>query len=239
MNSYYAAAERARASTSCTTPRSSALDVARRRGSTPRTVRDRRRARRRFAPAPWCSRPADSSRTSSGCARSGASAADNFIIRGTPYNTGTLLRLMLDAGAQPVGDPRAVPRGRRRRPRAEVRRRHRHAARLRAARHRRQHARRALLRRGRGLLAEALRDLGQARRAAAGSDRVFDHRRQGGRPVHAVGVSADRGRLDPRAGGAAGPARRRARGDRRRVQRARCGPARSITRCSTTAAPTG
>ena len=34
------------------------------------------------------------------------SAADNFIIRGTPYNTGTLLRLMLDAGAQPVGDAR-------------------------------------------------------------------------------------------------------------------------------------
>jgi len=32
-------------------------------------------------------------------------AADNFIIRGTPYNTGTVLRLMLDAGAQPVGDP--------------------------------------------------------------------------------------------------------------------------------------
>jgi tricarballylate dehydrogenase len=31
-------------------------------------------------------------------------AADNFIIRGTPYNTGTLLRLMLAAGAQPVGD---------------------------------------------------------------------------------------------------------------------------------------
>ena len=33
-------------------------------------------------------------------------AAANFIIRGTPYNKGTLLRLMLDAGAQPVGDPR-------------------------------------------------------------------------------------------------------------------------------------
>jgi tricarballylate dehydrogenase len=32
-------------------------------------------------------------------------AADNFIIRGTPYNTGTVLKLMLDAGAQPVGDP--------------------------------------------------------------------------------------------------------------------------------------
>jgi tricarballylate dehydrogenase len=33
-------------------------------------------------------------------------AADNFIIRGTPYNTGRLLRLMLDAGAQSVGDAR-------------------------------------------------------------------------------------------------------------------------------------
>ena len=34
------------------------------------------------------------------------SAADNFIIRGTPYNTGTLLRLMLKAGAQSVGEAR-------------------------------------------------------------------------------------------------------------------------------------
>ena len=32
-------------------------------------------------------------------------AADNFIIRGTPYNTGKVLKLMLDGGAQPVGDP--------------------------------------------------------------------------------------------------------------------------------------
>ena len=31
-------------------------------------------------------------------------AANNFIIRGTPYNTGTVLKLMLDHGAQPVGD---------------------------------------------------------------------------------------------------------------------------------------
>ena len=31
-------------------------------------------------------------------------AADNFVIRGTPYNRGTLLRLLLDAGARPVGD---------------------------------------------------------------------------------------------------------------------------------------
>ena len=33
-------------------------------------------------------------------------AADNFIIRGTPYNRGTVLKLLLDAGAQSVGDPR-------------------------------------------------------------------------------------------------------------------------------------
>jgi tricarballylate dehydrogenase len=32
-------------------------------------------------------------------------AADNFIIRGTPYNTGKVLKLMLESGAQPVGDP--------------------------------------------------------------------------------------------------------------------------------------
>jgi tricarballylate dehydrogenase len=32
-------------------------------------------------------------------------AADNFIIRGTPYNKGKVLKLMLDAGAEAVGDP--------------------------------------------------------------------------------------------------------------------------------------
>ena len=34
-------------------------------------------------------------------------AADNFIVRGTPYNTGTPLKLMLAAGGQSIGDPRA------------------------------------------------------------------------------------------------------------------------------------
>ena len=33
-------------------------------------------------------------------------AADNFVIRGTPYNKGALLKLLFDAGAQAVGDPR-------------------------------------------------------------------------------------------------------------------------------------
>jgi tricarballylate dehydrogenase len=32
-------------------------------------------------------------------------AADNFMIRGTPYVTGSVLRLLLGAGAKPVGDP--------------------------------------------------------------------------------------------------------------------------------------
>ena len=58
-------------------------------------------------------------------------AADNFIDpRHAVQHRGTVLKLMLDAGAQPVGDPHAVPRGGGRRPRAEVRRRHRHAPRL-------------------------------------------------------------------------------------------------------------
>ena len=32
-------------------------------------------------------------------------AADNFLIRGTPHNRGEVLRLLLDKGAQAVGDP--------------------------------------------------------------------------------------------------------------------------------------
>jgi tricarballylate dehydrogenase len=32
-------------------------------------------------------------------------AADNFLIRGTPYNRGDVLRMLLDADVMPVGDP--------------------------------------------------------------------------------------------------------------------------------------
>ena len=32
-------------------------------------------------------------------------AADNFLIRGTPYNRGDVLKMLLDAGVAPVGDP--------------------------------------------------------------------------------------------------------------------------------------
>lgn len=38
-------------------------------------------------------------------AESWGEAASNFIVRGTPFNDGAVLRLMLDAGAEPVGDP--------------------------------------------------------------------------------------------------------------------------------------
>lgn len=31
--------------------------------------------------------------------------ADNFLIRGTPYNRGEVLRMLLDAGVEPIGDP--------------------------------------------------------------------------------------------------------------------------------------
>ena len=166
-------------------------------------------------------------------------AARNFLIRGTPYNTGTVLKAMLGAGAAPDRRSARMPRRRDRRPRAEVRRRHRHAARLRSARHRRQPRRRAVLRRGRGFLAEALRDLGQARRAATRRDRLFDHRRQSARPLHAVGVSADRSRVAARARRASSACPRS--GWRRPLRRsiAPCSRARSITRHSTTAAPPG
>jgi tricarballylate dehydrogenase len=33
-------------------------------------------------------------------------AADNFLIRGTPYNKGAVLKILLDSGAEPVGDPK-------------------------------------------------------------------------------------------------------------------------------------
>src|SRR5215475_5818856 len=32
-------------------------------------------------------------------------AADNFLIRGTPYNRGSLLKMLLDKGVQEIGDP--------------------------------------------------------------------------------------------------------------------------------------
>ena len=145
--------------------------------------------------------------------------ADNFLIRGTPYNRGRLLRALLDQGVRPTGDPTAVPCGRDRCPGAEVRRRHRDPGRLRLARHRGQPPRPALLRRGRGLLAQALRHLGPPGRRAAGADRLCPDRPEGGRALHAHGVPAAAGGLDPRARDAARARSRRPRGDRAGLQR--------------------
>ena len=137
MNSYYAPRPRAGHRRASTTPRSSGLDLRGRpfRGrdgaaATARATRARTRrgaGRRRLRVEPRVA--------ARGLGRRGATTSSSAARRTTRAR---VLRLMLDAGAQPVGDARAVPRRRDRRPRAEVRRRHRHAARLRVARHRRQ-----------------------------------------------------------------------------------------------------
>ena len=117
--------------------------------------------------------------------------------------------------------PDAMPRRGHRRARAQIRRRHRHAPRLRRFRHRRQPRGQALLRRGRGHMAQALCDLGTAGGAAAGADGAFDHRRQIAAAVHAVDLS--RGRSGEHRG-TRGEALARpyfARKNRRRFQRRR------------------
>ena len=124
-------------------------------------------------------------------------AADNFIIRGTPYDKGRLLRLLLDQGARPVGDPRqchavAIDA---RAPKFDGG--HRDAAGLRLLRDRRQPERRTLLRRRGGFLAQTLCHLGASGGPAARADRLFNHRCQVHRALHALGVSAHRGGLDP------------------------------------------
>ena len=120
--------------------------------------------------------------------------ADNFLIRGTRFNQGVLLRHLLDAGRRRDRRPDAGPHGGHRRARAAVRRRHLHPHRLRVAGRGGQPRGAALLRRRRGLLAQALRHLGPAGGPAARADRLLDHRRQGHRPLHAAGVPGRQGR---------------------------------------------
>ena len=146
-------------------------------------------------------------------------AADNFLIRGTPYNRGSILKMLLAKGVQEIGDPTQC-----------------HAVAIDArapkfdggiiTRHDSvvfgivvNKQRPALLRRGRGHLAEALRDLGPAGRGPTRPDRLHHLRLQRGDELHADAVSADRGRDHRRA-------RRQARArsggageDRRRIQR--------------------
>ena len=156
-----------------------------------------------------------------------------------PYNRGTVLKMLI--GKRRAADRRcdAVPCGRDRRPRAEIRRRHHHPSRLCRVRHRRQQARATLLRRGRGRLAEALRDLGPPRRRPARPDRLHRLRRVFARAVHALAVPADRGRLDHRARGQASTSIRQRSRRRSPTSMRRCGPEPSTTRSSTIAATEG
>ena len=166
-------------------------------------------------------------------------AADNFLIRGTPYNRGSILKMLLDKGVQEVGDPtqcHAVAIDARA-PKFDggIITRHdsvvfgivvnKHAA--------------ALLRRGRGHLAETLRDLGPPGRGAARPDRLHHLRFQRRHELHADAVSADRGAPRSPSSPASSSSIRRRWKRPSPNSTPRCGPAPSITPSSTIAAPKG
>ena len=198
MNSYYAAAGAARASTCSTTPKSSASSSADGRFEAARVrvgggTRDRARPGRGAGRRRIRVEPRVAARS---LGRAPPTTSSSAARRTTQ---GTLLRLMLDAGAQPVGDPRAC---------------HAIAVDARAPKFDggivtrldcvplgivvNKHGER-FYDEGEDFWPKRYAIWGRPRRAAAGSDCVFDHRREGGRPVHAVGVSADRRAVDPRA----------------------------------------
>ena len=166
-------------------------------------------------------------------------AADNFLIRGTPYNRGSILKMLLDKGVQEIGDPtqcHAVAIDARA-PKFDggIITRHdsvvfgivvnKHAA--------------ALLRRGRGHLAQALRDLGPAGRGAARPDRLHHLRLQRADQLHADAVSADQGRTRLPSSPANSSSMPRCWRRPSPTSTPRCAPAPSITPSSTTAAPRG
>ena len=166
-------------------------------------------------------------------------AADNFLIRGTPYNRGSILKMLLAKGVQEVGDPTQC-----------------HAVAIDArapkfdggiiTRHDSvvfgivvNNKAAALLRRGRGHLAEALRDLGPPGRRAARPDRLYHFRFQRSHQFHADAVSADQGRQRSPSWPASSSSMRPRWKKPSPTSTRRCGPAPSITPSSTTAAPKG
>ena len=165
--------------------------------------------------------------------------ADNFLIRGTRFNQGVLLKFMMDAGADIIGDPSQS---------------HCVAIDARAPLYdggictrvdcvslgvmlNRDGA--ALLRRGRGLLAQALRDLGPAGGPAARPDRLLHHRQQGRRPLHAAGLPRRAGARPCPSWRASWACPKRSSCKPLPTSTRPAGSARSTTRCSTTATPRG
>ncbi len=163
--------------------------------------------------------------------------ADNFLIRGTRFNQGVLLKHLKEQGADMIGDPTQS---------------HCVAIDARAPLYDGGICTRidcvslgvvvnqqgpALLRRGRGLLAQALRHLGPPGGAAAGADCLLHHRQQGHRPLHAAGVPGRAGRQPGRTGAPARPAGRGLRADAERLQHRLPRRHASTTRRWTTATP--
>ena len=154
-------------------------------------------------------------------------AADNFLIRGTPYNRGAILKNAADQRRAGGRRPHAMPRGRDRRARAEIRRRHHHAPRFGGVRHRRQPATpRASTTRARTSGRSATRSgAGWSRRSPARSP-ISIFRCQRPQQLHADACSRRSRRLDRRAGRQARARSGGAGKDRRRFQRR--GPSRHL-----------
>ena len=188
----------------------------------------------------WSRPPADSRPTSTGCKEAWGPAADNFLIRGTPYNMGHGAARAARPGREADRRPDAVPRGRDRRARAEVRRRHRARAStaFRSASSSTSTASASTTR---------ARTSGRSatRSGAASSPQQPDQIAYSIIDAKAVGQFMPsvfppvEGRLDRRARARARARSRGARGHRDSASTPPCGPARSTTRRSTTAATEG
>ena len=167
-------------------------------------------------------------------------AADNFLIRGTPYNRGSILKMLLDKGVQDVGDPtqcHAVAIDARA-PKFDggIITRHR----LRGVRHRRQQARRS------ASTTKARTSGRSATRSGAGwSPRsptrspTSSSTASVARQLHADAVSADRGATRSPNWPASSISIRRRWKRPSPNSTPQCGPAPSITPSSTIAAPRG
>ena len=153
-------------------------------------------------------------------------AADNFLIRGTPYNRGEVLRMLLDASVAPVGDATQFHARGDRCPRAEVRRRHRYAPRFHHLRHRRRPRRPSASTTKARTPGPSATPSGAASSRSSRAGRLVDLRCEIAVAVHAVDLSRNRGADDCANSRQSSASIRRADKDRRRLQR--CGPPRQL-----------